>query len=175
MGSEAYGRGQDIAGIVGHASAVDKLDGVRGNPGIVVAAVTPPKGTPPPLRKSPGAAGYDLPSAEKVTIWPGQQKLIGTGWAVALPMGYCATIWPRSGLALDQRIDRNAGLIDADYRGEIKVMLVNNGEGPVTFEEGDRIAQMKLEPLIAFDVYRADELPGTTERGDQGFGSTGAK
>ena len=165
--SITYKYGREVAGIVGRDQAVNPMS-------IVAAPVNPPKGTPPPLRKSVGAAGYDLPSSENVTIWPGEQKLVGTGWALALPLGYCATIWPRSGLALDHRINRNAGLIDADYRGEIKVMLVNDGDRPVTFQQGERIAQLKLEPLIAFDVYRTDELPEATERGSQGFGSTGS-
>lgn len=175
MGKENYKRGLNVAGVVGVNQAVDLMCGNNDLSVILAAPVKSSRGTPPPLRKSPGAAGYDLSSSERVTIWPGQQKLVGTGWALVLPLGFCATIWPRSGLALNNRIDRNAGLIDSDYRGEIKVMLVNNGDRPVTFEEGDRIAQLKLEPLFAFDVYRTDELPCDTERGDQGFGSTGAK
>ena len=168
-------RGRSVAGTLGHDEAVDLLR----ESGTVPPVIFAPKAglaledaPEPPLRQSDGAAGYDLRTHEGVTLGPGEQKLVGTGWKMRPPEGYCAVIWPRSGLATKE-LDRRAGLIDQDYRGEIKVLLRNEGGDTKVYQPGERIAQLKLERLEALPVYLAEELPDVTTRGDGGFGSTG--
>lgn len=124
-----------------------------------------------PTRGSEGAAGFDLYSLEIRTLQPGERAAIETGMACAIPPNWCGQIWPRSGLAVKQGVDRLAGLIDEDYRGEIKVALINEGSEPVEIRLGDRIGQLVVVPYMA-DATLVDELPGTV-RGDGGFGSTG--
>ncbi len=122
------------------------------------------------------AAGADLRAAihEPVTLVPGERKLIPTGFCMALPAGYEAQIRPRSGLALKHGITvlNSPGTIDADYRGEVGVLLINHGDTAFTFQRGDRFAQMVIAPVTQgiFDV--ATELSETT-RGSGGYGSTG--
>lgn len=136
---------------------------------------------PAPSRKSSHAAGIDLPAAvplgEPVAIAPGQRTLIGTGFAVAIPEGHEGQVRPRSGLALEYGLTvLNApGTIDADYRGELKVLLVNHGDEPVIINRGMRIAQLVVAPVsdvATVEVGEAAEL-GDTARGTAGFGSTG--
>lgn len=124
------------------------------------------------------AAGMDLSAAleEALELGPGERALIPTGIAIALPEGYEAQVRPRSGLAINHGVTvLNApGTIDADYRGEIKVILINHGQHPFTIERGMRIAQMVVEKyeIIGWDVVKElDE----TDRGKGGFGSTGKK
>ncbi|MBP7334958.1 dUTP diphosphatase [Niveispirillum sp.] len=124
------------------------------------------------------SAGMDLLAAvsEPVTLEPGQRKLIPTGIAIALPEGYEAQIRPRSGLALKNGISlvNSPGTIDADYRGEIGVIVINHGDQPFTVERGTRIAQMVIarhERAVWTEVDNLDE----TARGSGGFGSTGTK
>ncbi|OYQ36437.1 deoxyuridine 5'-triphosphate nucleotidohydrolase [Niveispirillum lacus] len=124
------------------------------------------------------SAGMDLLAAlaESVTLAPGQRKLIPTGIAIALPAGFEAQIRPRSGLALKNGISlvNSPGTIDADYRGEIGVIVINHGDQPFTVERGMRIAQMVIarhERAVWAEVDNLDE----TERGTGGFGSTGVK
>lgn len=124
------------------------------------------------------SAGMDLLAAvgEPVTLEPGQRKLIPTGVAIALPGGFEAQIRPRSGLALKNGISlvNSPGTIDADYRGEIGVIVINHGDQPFTVERGTRIAQMVIarhERAIWTEVDNLDE----TARGSGGFGSTGTK
>ena len=125
------------------------------------------------------AAGMDLraavPADDPVTLAPGQRALVPTGLAIALPAGYEAQVRPRSGLALKHGITclNGPGTIDADYRGEIGVILVNLGEAPFTIERGMRIAQMVVAP-IARVRWQVVETLDDTERGEGGFGSTGA-
>ncbi|GLQ24933.1 deoxyuridine 5'-triphosphate nucleotidohydrolase [Algimonas ampicilliniresistens] len=122
------------------------------------------------------AAGADLRAAihEPVTLAPGERKLIPTGFCMALPAGYEAQIRPRSGLALKHGITvlNSPGTIDADYRGEVGVLLINHGDTAFTFQRGDRFAQMVIAPVTQgiFDV--TTELSETT-RGSGGYGSTG--
>ena len=124
------------------------------------------------------SAGMDLQAAitADVTLNPGQRALIPTGLAIALPDGYEAQIRPRSGLALKQGLAvlNSPGTIDADYRGEVQIILANLGTEPVTISRGMRIAQMIVAPYSRVLWIETAEL-NTTERGTGGFGSTGVK
>lgn len=126
----------------------------------------------PPRRATESAAGYDIYCNGHYSIKPGAFALIDTGFALAIPKGYAALIWPRSGLAVKHGIDSLAGVIDSDYRGEVKVSLINLGDTLVEFKPGDRIAQMLIQPVYQEPVAVVDELPETV-RGKGGFGSTG--
>src|ERR687894_2842232 len=123
----------------------------------------------PPARSRSGDAGYDLRATERVSIPQEGRRLVGTGVAIALPDGVAGLVTPRSGLAIHHGLTMlNApGLIDPNYRGEIKVPLYNTGER-YTVEIGDRIAQLLLVPFWAPVLHVVDEL-GTTERGADGF------
>jgi dUTP pyrophosphatase len=125
-----------------------------------------------PEYASLGAAGADLRAHATVTLAPGEIVLVPTGIAVALPPGHVGLVWPRSGLAVRHGLDTLAGVIDADYRGEVKVALVNHGSEPVTLEAGERIAQLLVQPVTRVTFARATNLDDTP-RGDGGFGSTG--
>lgn len=131
---------------------------------------------PLPQPATPDAAGSDLRAAlrEPVTLAPGERALVPTGFAIAVPPGYEAQVRPRSGLALRSGITvPNApGTIDADYRGEISVILLNAGTEPFTIERGDRIAQLVVAPVVQPRFVEVDELD-ETERGAGGFGHTG--
>lgn len=135
-------------------------------------------GLPLPAYQSELAAGADLlaacPENEPHILAPGAHALIGTGIAVALPAGVEAQVRPRSGLAARHGVTvLNApGTIDADYRGEIKVILINHGLKPFKVKRGERIAQLVLAPVLQADFEMADELT-ETKRGQGGFGSTG--
>lgn len=129
-----------------------------------------------PRRAHPGDAGLDLVSCERVTIEPGARAVIGTGIAVAIPDGHAGLVVPRSGLAARHGIGivNAPGLVDAGYRGELRVVLVNTDRvASFTVEPGMRIAQLVLVPVTLADAVSVDELP-STERGVAGFGSTGA-
>jgi len=127
-----------------------------------------------PARTRAGDAGYDLRSTERTTIPPEATRLIGTGIAIGLPEGVAGLVTPRSGLAIEHGLTLlNApGLIDPNYRGEIKVILHNTSERRYTVEIGDRIAQLLLVPYWAPELQVVDAL-GATERGAAGFGSSG--
>ena len=129
-----------------------------------------------PVRASEHAAGVDLHAAieASLTLEPGQRALVPTGIAVALPAGFEGQVRPRSGLAVKRGITlvNSPGTIDADYRGEIKVILINLGAEPVTFERGDRVAQLVVHRLPDIEWEAVDEL-AVTERGAGGFGHTG--
>ncbi len=129
-----------------------------------------------PERIRPGDAGYDLRATERVSIPQDGTRLIGTGIAIALPDGVAGLVTPRSGLAIEHGLTvLNApGLIDPNYRGEIKVPLYNTGERRYTVEIGDRIAQLLLVPFWAPALQVVDAL-GETERGSNGFGSSGLR
>jgi dUTP pyrophosphatase len=135
-------------------------------------------GLPLPHQKSSGAAGADLaaavPDSEPVVIGRGDRALIPTGFAMALPAGHEGQVRPRSGLAAEHGVTvLNApGTIDADYRGEVKVLLVNLGPAPFTVTRGMRIAQLVVAPVSGIVVTEAEVLPESA-RGAGGFGSTG--
>lgn len=127
-----------------------------------------------PFYATSGAAGMDVLAAEDVVLAPGARHAIATGLAIAIPEGFEIQVRPRSGLALKHGVTvLNApGTIDADYRGEIKVILANLGQESFAVHRGDRIAQLVLAPVSRAHLIEVDEL-GTTERGVGGFGSTG--
>ena len=131
---------------------------------------------PLPARQTPGAAGFDLHANvnEPVLIKKGERVLIPTGIRIALPFGYEAQIRPRSGLALKFGVTMlNApGTADADYRGELHVLLINLGHEDFYVNRGDRIAQMVIARVEICEFNETDELP-ESERGEGGFGSTG--
>lgn len=124
------------------------------------------------------SAGMDLraavPEGEPVTLAPGKRALVPTGLAIALPAGFEAQVRPRSGLALKHGITclNSPGTVDADYRGELKVILINHGEEAFTIKRGERIAQMVIAPVTQSDWRIVDALD-ETGRGEGGFGSTG--
>ncbi|MDR1377821.1 MAG: dUTP diphosphatase [Synergistaceae bacterium] len=132
---------------------------------------------PLPAYATPASAGVDLRAVEGCAIQPGERRLIPTGISIALPVGYEAQVRPRSSLALKQGIilPNSPGTIDADYRGEIKVILLNLGDSPFTIEPGDRIAQMVVAPVSQVNWAEVDTLNDLreTERSEGGFGSTG--
>jgi dUTP pyrophosphatase len=130
----------------------------------------------PPARTRPGDAGYDLRCVESFSLWPGERAAVPTGVAVALPPGVAGLVVPRSGLAASHGISLvNApGLIDPNYRGEIRVVLVNLGDARFEAAAGDRIAQLLLVPYVAPDACVVAELPPSgDDRGANGFGSSG--
>ncbi len=133
---------------------------------------------PLPAYETRDSAGMDLraavPEGEPVEIPPGGRALVPTGLAIALPPGYEAQVRPRSGLAINHGVTclNSPGTVDADYRGEVKVILANLGAERFVVERGDRIAQMVVAPVTQIDWMVAESLPGTS-RGAGGFGSTG--
>lgn len=132
-------------------------------------------GAEAPQYAHPGDAGADLLSTDDVTLAPGQRAIVGTGVSIALPNGYVALVVPRSGLAAQHGITlvNTPGTIDAGYRGEIRVVLLNTDAAePYTIAAGDRIAQLLVMPVTRARFVPVERLPGT-ERGDGGFGSTG--
>ena len=134
------------------------------------------KGLPLPRYESASAAGMDIRAAvdASVKLKPGERMLIPTGLQMSLPHGFEAQIRPRSGLALRNGITmlNSPGTIDADYRGEIKVIAINHGQEEFLVNYGDRIAQMVIAPVVQLPINRVDELD-ETDRGEGGFGSTG--
>lgn len=130
-----------------------------------------------PYRGSQHSAGLDLCSVEQLFIWPGERKVISTGICIEISTGFYGQVAPRSGLAVKHGIMTMAGVIDADYRGEIKVVLYNsNADEQAKFEvsPGDRIAQLILLAVADFPIEVVTELSDTV-RADGGFGSTGVQ
>ncbi|QIQ87870.1 dUTP diphosphatase [Erythrobacter sp.] len=127
-----------------------------------------------PAYATPGAAGMDVVSAEDVTIAPGARHPVATGLALAIPAGYEIQVRPRSGLAFKHGITvpNTPGTIDSDYRGELKILLINHGTEPFAIARGDRVAQLVLAPVVQAAWREVEELDAT-ERGEGGFGSTG--
>jgi len=128
----------------------------------------------PPARSRPGDAAYDLSCVESFVLRPGARRAIGTGVALAIPRGVAGLVLPRSGLAARHGIGcvNGPGLIDPNYRGELRVVLINHGEEMFRAHAGDRIAQLLLVPFWTPDLHVVDELPAS-ERGEHGFGSSG--
>lgn len=130
-----------------------------------------------PRRAHRGDAGVDLHSTAETIIPPGHRELVGTGIAIALPLGTVGLIHPRSGLAAREGLSivNAPGTVDADYRGEIKVCLINlDPETPIRISRGDRIAQLIIQRVELVEFVEVDELDETI-RGDQGHGSTGVQ
>lgn len=125
-----------------------------------------------PTRGSEFAAGLDLYADEDALIPPGDRVLISTGIAVALDPGTAGLLWPRSGLAVKYGVGVGAGVIDADFRGCVRVLLMNHGADMLAVSRGDRIAQMLIQQIARPTMTEMDQLPAT-ERGVGGFGSTG--
>jgi dUTP pyrophosphatase len=127
-----------------------------------------------PRYETGAAAGLDLRADEPFSLAPGERRLVPTGLAIELPPGHEGQVRPRSGLAVRHGIGllNSPGTIDADYRGEVGVVLVNLGQAPVAFARGDRIAQLVVAPVARVEVELVEEL-GDTGRGGGGFGSTG--
>jgi dUTP pyrophosphatase len=124
-----------------------------------------------PKRANPTDAGADLMSTENLEIYPGEQKLVGTGVAIKLPEGYAGFIFNRSSQGKKGiTMPHSVGVIDADYRGEIKVLLKNISEDPYKIQRGDRIAQLVIVPVL---LAAFTDIWNDTERGTGGFGSTG--
>lgn len=127
---------------------------------------------PAPARETEFSAGFDLRSSMSVNIKPGEQALIKTGFAWAIPPGSVGLIRDRSGHAFKYRMTTRAGVIDADYRGEVGVVLTNEGENDYTVAQGERVAQMIIVPCMLLNVVEVDDLDDTP-RGAGGYGSTG--
>lgn len=130
---------------------------------------------PVPSYAKPGDAGADLVTTRDVVLQPGERAVVGTGVAIALPEGYAAFVHPRSGLAAKTGLSvvNTPGTVDAGYRGEIKVCLINHDPvEPVTLRRGDRIAQLVVQKVEHAVFFEVDELP-ESQRGAEGYGSTG--
>ncbi|PSS31348.1 Deoxyuridine 5'-triphosphate nucleotidohydrolase [Actinidia chinensis var. chinensis] len=125
-----------------------------------------------PSRASPLSAGYDLSSAKEIKVLARGKALVPTDLSIAIPEGTYARIAPRSGLAWKHSIDVGAGVIDADYRGPVGVILFNHSDTDFEVKVGDRIAQLIIEVIMIPDVAEVDDLDSTA-RGSGGFGSTG--
>ena len=127
-----------------------------------------------PQYATEGAAGMDVLSAEEVTLNPGARHAVSTGFALAIPAGYEIQVRPRSGLALKHGVSvpNTPGTIDSDYRGELKIILINHGAEPFAIARGDRVAQLVLAPVVQASWEEVAELDETA-RGAGGFGSTG--
>ena len=155
---------------------------VRANKGpkVRIVRLAHAAGLPLPAYQSTGAAGLDLvaalPADAAVVLAPGQRALIPTGLTMALPDGYEGQVRPRSGLAVRYGITvlNSPGTIDADYRGEVQVILVNLGDAPFEIARGERIAQLVVAPVVQARLVDAKALPATA-RGAGGFGSTGTR
>jgi len=136
------------------------------------------EGLPPPAYQTTDAAGLDLmaavPENEPLTLAPGKYAMVPTGLAIALPPGHEAQVRPRSGLAAKHGVTvlNSPGTIDADYRGEIRVILINHGDTAFVIRRGERIAQMVIAPVVQAALVPTVALP-ETGRGAGGFGSTG--
>ena len=148
-------------------------------PTIEIERLAHAAGLPLPRRATAASAGFDLAAAVESEIWlaPGARRLVPTGFRIAIPAGYEGQVRPRSGLALRHGISlaNSPGTIDADYRGELQVILVNLSERPFRIARGERIAQLVVAPVAAAEACELVEVASldATERGAGGFGSTG--
>ena len=143
---------------------------------IAIARLPHGEGLPLPSYATPGAAGMDVVAAEDLDLLPGRRHAVATGFKVAIPHGYEIQVRPRSGLAFKHGIGvpNTPGTIDSDYRGELKILLINHGSEPFAVRRGERIAQLVPAAVTPAEFDELDELC-ETERGAGGFGSTGVK
>ena len=125
-----------------------------------------------PAYASAGAAGADLRASEALEIAAGSRAAVATGVRLEIPPGHVGLVWPRSGLAVRHGIDTLAGVIDSDYRGELKVVLVNHGDEPFRIAPGDRVAQLLIQRVERVRFTGVEQVADTA-RGSGGFGSTG--
>jgi dUTP pyrophosphatase len=143
---------------------------------VAVTRLPGAKDLPLPGRATPGSAGVDLRAAldEDLVVEPGARALVPTGFALAVPPGYEAQVRPRSGLALRHGIvlPNAPGTIDSDYRGEVKIILLNAGREPFRVQRGDRVAQLVVAPVCQVEWREVETLPASA-RGASGFGSSG--
>jgi len=132
------------------------------------------EGLPHPNYATTGAAGMDIVAAEELDLAPGARHAVATGFAMAIPQGYEVQVRPRSGLALKHgvTVPNTPGTIDSDYRGEVKIIMINHGDTSFPIRRGDRIAQLVAAPVLQARFAEVDELDDTA-RGTGGFGSTG--
>ncbi|NLR69286.1 dUTP diphosphatase [Novosphingobium sp. ERN07] len=132
------------------------------------------EGLPLPAYATEGAAGMDVVSAEDLDLAPGARHAVATGLSIAIPAGYEIQVRPRSGLALKHgvTVPNTPGTIDSDYRGELKVIMINLGQTSFSIRRGDRVAQLVLAPVTRGTWLEVEELDATV-RGEGGFGSTG--
>ncbi len=132
------------------------------------------EGLPLPRYATDDAAGLDVTAAEELVLEPGRRHAVATGFAIEIPHGYEVQVRPRSGLAMKHGITclNTPGTIDSDYRGEVKVILVNLGQEPFAIRRGERIAQLVPAPVLRARFVEVESLAGTS-RGSGGFGSTG--
>jgi len=148
-------------------------------PVVAILRLPHAEGLPLPAYETAGAAGMDLraavPEHEPIVLKPGARIAAPTGFAYGLPIGFEAQVRPRSGLAIKNGITclNSPGTVDSDYRGEVKVILVNHGEEDFTIRRGDRIAQLVISPVVQAEWAEVESLDETA-RGAGGFGSTGA-
>ncbi|MBT5342835.1 dUTP diphosphatase [Candidatus Woesearchaeota archaeon] len=127
-----------------------------------------------PRYAKPGDAGMDFYSNEELTILPNERKLVSTGISMAIPEGYVGLIWDKSGIATKHGIKTMAGVIDSGYRGEVKILVHNLSDQVHKIEKNTKVAQMLIQPIECREVIEVEELD-QTERGEEGFGSTGIK
>ena len=125
-----------------------------------------------PQYAHPGDAGMDVRCTETITLEPGQFTRIPTGISIELPEGYVALFWDKSGLATNHALKTLGGVVEHTYRGEYQVGMINLGTEPYTFQEGDKVAQLLIQPIVTAVPIEVDELSETV-RGEGGFGSTG--
>ena len=125
-----------------------------------------------PTYSNAHAAGLDLRLAEATIIEPQEKALLPTGLHMAIPEGHVGLIWDRSGLAAKHGLHCLAGVVDADYRGEVKVVVINLGKEPIELAKNERIAQMVIQPVLQCDPVEVETLEDT-DRGSGGFGSSG--
>ena len=144
-------------------------------PDLLVKRLAHGEGLPLPARATEGSAGYDVASAEEVTLAPFERRLVKTGFSFAIPAGFEMQVRPRSGLALKHGVTlpNTPATIDSDYRGELMIAMINLGQEPFAISRGMRIAQLIIARVEAPALVEVRELPATV-RGAGGFGSTGS-
>jgi dUTP pyrophosphatase len=120
-----------------------------------------------------GDAGMDLYSVEDTTITPGEKVLVATGLKLAVPAGHGGFVWDKSGIATKYHIKTMAGVVDSNYRGELKVALTNLGAEPYDVKRGEKVAQLVIKPVATPEIEEVDEIEANDVRGEKGFGSSG--
>lgn len=138
----------------------------------LAVAVVVDEGGRPPVYATAASAGADLHASEALVIAAGGRAAVRTALRLQIPVGHVGLVWPRSGLAVRHGVDTLAGVIDSDYRGELRVVLVNHGEEPFAIAAGDRIAQLLVQRVERVGFQRRESLDDSG-RGEQGFGSSG--